>query len=247
MTARETPFALVFGEIAPARFPAIAAALRDRGESAADRDAFVLLEPVARLLGDLVPDDVSPDEMEAHLHLLHHAFRHWGAGGRVYAIGDPTLDRATRGGPLAGRWAGEAAYLQMPSGRVWRPSPGPADAGLPPEPLDGVFVTTTAEPATVAVLGVFGMHRNRPGFSAVAAEGRIDETDAAAGEIAVSARRADGTAPFAPLFEGGAAAGLYSVATAGELLLLTARLLALLPTGEAGKGKGETLEHVVDV
>ena len=43
---RSTPFGLVFGEIATERFPAIAQALRQAGSAPADRDQFVLLEPV---------------------------------------------------------------------------------------------------------------------------------------------------------------------------------------------------------
>ena len=51
------------------------------------------------------------------------------------------------------------------------------------------------------------------------------------GEIEIAAARDDGTAPFAPKLAGGTAAGLYSVANAGELLLLTCRLLTLLDSG----------------
>ena len=105
--------------------------------------------------------------IEAHLRLLHHAYRHWAAGGFVYAIGDATLDRATRGGSVSAG-AGEAAlYLQVPAGRVWRPAPRGAPEA--PEPLDGMFVAVAPERGALAVLAVFGMHRNRPGFSAVAA------------------------------------------------------------------------------
>ena len=244
MTERPTPFALVFGEIAPARFPEIAAALEAAGRGDEDRDAFVLLEPVARLVRELVPDDVSPDELEAHLRLLHHAYRHWSAGGRVYRIGQAALDRATRaeGGPLSSRPARNAFYLQVPAGRVWRHA---SDA--PPEPLDGMFVTTTPDPGAVQVLAVFGMQRNRPGFSAVALEGHADESDAGAGEIEIAARRDDGSPPFAPLLAGAGGGGVYSVANAGELLLLACRLIALLPARERGMGKLERLEHFLDV
>ena len=54
---RPTPFAFVFGDIAPARFPAIAGALEQQGATATDRDRFVLLEPVGRLLRELLPQD----------------------------------------------------------------------------------------------------------------------------------------------------------------------------------------------
>jgi len=76
------------------------------------------------------------------------------------------------------------------------------------------------------------MHHHRPGFSAVSVEGRVDRDDATGMELLVEARRDDGSAPFAPLLDGGTAAGLYSLANAGELLLLTCRLLGLLPVSE---------------
>ena len=56
-------------------------------------------------------------------------------------------------------------------------------------------------------------------------------TDPTAGEIEIAAAREDGTPPFAPKLAGGSAAGLYSVANAAELLLLTCRLLTLLDSG----------------
>jgi hypothetical protein len=242
MSERATPFALVFRDIAAQRFPAIARALEAAGRSSENRDAFVLLEPVALLLHELAPEEVSPDELEAHLRLLYHAYRHWTAGGCVYRIGEEALARAARSDRLSSHLPRPALYLQIPAGRVWRP----LGTGEPPEPLDGMFVTETGERGAIAVLAIFGMHRARPGFSAVAVEGRMDDA-AAAGELEVAARRADGSAAFAPLLEGGEEAGLYSVATPGELLLLTCRLAALLPPGEGGGGNGEGLEQFVVV
>jgi hypothetical protein len=232
---RETPFGLVFGAIAPERFPPVARALQRAERSSADRDAFVLLEPVARLLEELAPEDASPDEVEAHLRLLHHAYRHWTAGGWVYGISPALLRRAVAERRISSHLPRQALYLQLPAGRVWRPTGGDA----PPEPLDGMFVTETAERGAMAVLGVFGMHRGRPGFSAVGVEGRVDEDDAGTGELELAAARAEGGAAFAPLLGGAAAAGVYSLANAGELLLLTCRLLALLPVARAEEEGGQ--------
>jgi len=94
-----------------------------------------------------------------------------------------------------------------------------------------VSEATPGGPGAIAVLAIFGMRPDRPGFSAVGLEGRADPDDPTASEIEIAAARDDGSAPFGPTLAGGTAAGLYSVANAGELLLLTCRLLALLDSG----------------
>lgn len=247
MSGPLTPFGLVFHTLARERFPAIRDFLGRHELSSADRDQFVLVEPVGRLLEELVPDDAPPEALEAHLRLLHHAYRHWAAGGWVYRVAPAALERALGGGRITSHLAHPALYLQLAEHRVW----GTPSAGSAAEPLDGVFVTETARPGEVAVLGVFGLRADRPGFSAVAAEGHADEDEAAAGEIEVLAARDDGAAPFSPLLPGGREAGIYSLANAGELLLLTCRLLAILPTASDrrtdGPTDGEFVERFVPV
>lgn len=245
MTGRPTPFALAFGTLAAERFPEIAAALTPDAASSADRDAFVLMQPVGTLLRDLVPPEMPPEALDAYIRLLHHAYRHWIAGGWVFRVSDTALDRATRGGPLSSHLPRQALYLQLPEHRVWR-TPGPGETA---EPLDGMFVTETAAPGSIAVLGISGMHRHRPGFSAVAVEGHADADDPTGDELLVAVAREDGSPPFAPLLPGGHEAGVYSLANAGELLVLTCRLLARLPAGGAERGMGEadTPEWFVDL
>ncbi|HEX9611453.1 MAG TPA: hypothetical protein VF978_06165 [Gemmatimonadales bacterium] len=238
MSERPTPFALVFDELARDRFPAIARALEAAARSSEDGDAFVLLEPVAHLLRDVATEDAGPEEIEAHLRLLHHAYRHWAAGGWVYRIGDDTLVRATTSPRLSSHLPRPALYLQLPAGRVWRP-------GTPPEPLDGAFVTETTSRGEIAVLAIFGMHRARPGFSAVAVEGRADAGPMGAEELEVAAARTDGSPLFSPQLQGGGQAGIFSVATAGEMLLLVCRLLALLPVTDDGPGTRDGAEQIV--
>ncbi|HYX82591.1 MAG TPA: hypothetical protein VE714_09375 [Gemmatimonadales bacterium] len=223
---RVTPFSYVFGDIA-ARFPAIAEVLQQEGVNATARDRFVLLEPVGRLLRDIVPRDAGPDALEAHVLLLHHAFLFWAAGQRVYAISEARLREAVGGTHITTATPDIAQYLQLPELRVW----GAPNEGVPVEPLDGMFVSRTETAGEIAVLAIFGMRPDRPGFSAVGLEGRANRDDPTAGEIEIAAVREDGTAPFAPTLAGGAAAGLYSVANPGELLLLTCRLVALLDSG----------------
>jgi hypothetical protein len=227
MSARVSPFDLVFGQIGPEHFPGVRQAIGNDAATAADRDRFVLLGPVAQLLRDLAPDDALPEAIEGYVRLVHHAYRYWEAGAWTCDVSDALLERALAGGTLRSTHPHGSLYLQLPALRVW----GAARDGEPPEPLDGVFVTATAVPGTIAALGIFGMHGDRPGFSAVAVEGRADADDPGTDEVLVSARRADRSAPFTPLLEGGAAAGVWSVANPGELLLLTCRLLPLLPPG----------------
>ncbi len=223
---RATPFALAFGDIEP-RFPAIAEALGQEGAATTNRDRFVLLEPVGRLLREIVPQDAGADALEAHVLLLHHAYLYWAAEQRVYQISEDALRRAVDEKRITTLLPHAAQYLQLPELRVW----GTPNEASPPEPLDGMFVSEADSAGEIAVLAIFGMRPDRPGFSAVGLEGRADPDDPEAGEIEIAAARDDGSAPFAPKLAGGTAAGLYSVANAGELLLLTCRLLTLLDSG----------------
>jgi hypothetical protein len=235
---RPTPFGLAFEHLARERFAAIA--------DDANRDRFVLQEPVGRLLREIVPEDADADGLEAHVRMLHHAHRHWASGGWVYRVGEAALRRAAAGGPIGSRLPHPALYLQLPDLRVW--GAPTAEGGGAPEPLDGMFVTETSEPGAIAVLGIFGMREGRPGFSAVGVEGRADADDPSAGESLIDAARDDGSAPFTPTLAGGAEAGIHSLANVGELLLLTCRLLAQLPaTRDAGGEMRDATERMVDV
>lgn len=241
---RPTPFSYIFRDLADVEFPAIDKAMDRAGAIEADRDQFALLEPVGRLLQQVVPEDASPEVLEAHIRLLHHAFCHWAAHGWVYSISEAALSRSFSQRTITDRLPRPAFYLQLPELRVWgKPTPdGQA------EPLDGMFVTEWL-PSGVAVLAIFGMRPDRPGFSAVGLEGRADTDDAGTNEIEVAAAREDGTPAFGPTLAGGTAAGLHSIANPGELLLLTCRLLPLLPLDPTPDppGKPSALEHVVQV
>ena len=160
---RPTPFGLAFGEIAPQRFPAIAEALQQDGSAPTDRDRFTLLEPVGRLLREIVPEASGADALETHVLLLHTAFLHWSNDGPVYRIGENALRRAVGDKELTTRLPNPALYLQLPELRVW----GTPNAPNPPEPLDGLFVSTGTAVGSIGVLAIFGMRPDRPGFSAV--------------------------------------------------------------------------------
>jgi hypothetical protein len=235
MTARPSPFQMVFGELAAERFPDIAGAVGQDAAAAVDRDRFVLLAPVGRLLRDLAPDDAPPEAMEAYVRLVHHAYRYWSAGCVLYDVSDAILERAVTQGTMSSALPHPAFYVRLPGLRVW----GAARPDAPPEPLDGAFVTSLVAPGSIAVLGVFGMHGERPGFSAVAVEGRADAGRAMAGEVDVPMHRDDGTPLFAPQLAGGHAAAIHSVADAGEMLILVCRVIPLLPAVDTPAGAGE--------
>ncbi|HVX87852.1 MAG TPA: hypothetical protein VG940_02910, partial [Gemmatimonadales bacterium] len=96
-------------------------------------------------------------------------------------------------------------YLQLPSHLYW----GQLEPDEPHEPLDGFFVQPYQ--GGLRALAIFGLHPERPGISVAEVAG------AAPGALVA---RADGSAPYSPLMEGGAAAGLRSVADNEELLAL---------------------------
>ena len=243
---RPTPFALAFDELARDRFPAIAQLLEHDGLSSADRDRFVLLEPVGRLLREIASEGTGPDALEAHMLMLHHAYRHWAGGAWVYRIGEAALRRAASATSITSHLPRQAVYLQLPELKVW----GTPTAEGVAEPLDGLFVTEKPEPGSIAVLGIFGMREGRPGFSAVGLEGHADTDGPAGSEIELAAAREDGSERFSPTLAGGTQAGLYSLANAGELLLLSCRLLALLPVPDprdTGNETRDTSERFVSV
>ena len=208
---RPTPFDLAFAELAPERFPPIRDALSRDGADPADRDAFLLNREVVTLVRELRPEEGAGQDIGQLAALVHQAFLFWISGQCVVS-----LDSAETARLLAA--AGETQlsptvtpfYAQISERRLWaEPVPG-----APHEPLDGCFVHARPGAPVLRVLGVFGLHPDRPGFTVVEAEG-----PRTAGLV-----RSDGSPLYAPLLAGGAAAGLHSLAGAEELLELGFRL-----------------------
>ena len=199
--SRPTPFEIVFGELAEERFPALKASLGAAGIDPADRDAFVLDRAVTEFLRDLVPEDAPTESLREFIAVLQHSYLFWVDGRQVVTATDALPTRATSA-PAPQR---RSAYLQLPSHLYW----GQLEPDEPHEPLDGFFVHRWRE--GIRALAIFGVHPERPGISV---------SEVAGGPPAPLARREDGSAPYAPLMEGGAAAGLRSVADNEELLAL---------------------------
>jgi hypothetical protein len=209
MTApRPTPFDLVFDVMARDRFPEIRASLETSSSDPANRDAFLLDRHVVQVLRDIVPDEGVGEAVDQHVALLHNAYLFWQGGMRIVRLNreetETLLARPTGNGNGS---SFPTSYVQFPERTLW----AQINEGAPHEPLDGVFVSPVGE--EIRVLGIFGMHPDRIGFSVAEVSGQRKNLD----------KRHDGTSLFAPLLPGGAAANLYSVDGAPELVELGAR------------------------
>ena len=197
--ARLSPFDLVFGRMAEERFPSLRAALE--GLDATDRDAFIMTREAIQLVRDLRPDDGIGEAIDQLVAVVHHAYLFWAAGQIVVDVGVEILEGNGENGPApAPAW-----YARFPERKVW----AQVVEGAAHEPLDGCFAHSMADDA-LRVLGVFGLHADRPGFSVVEVAGPRPQGLA----------RESGEPLYAPRMEGGAAAGLHSIAGEEELLEL---------------------------
>jgi hypothetical protein len=211
---RPTPFEIVFDSAARTTFPDIQSGLAASGQDPRDRDAFLMQREVVTLLHDLRPEEGLGEGIDQLAALVHHAYLFWNAGSNYLEVSARQL------GHLLGDSHSRVAepdqapsYIQLPERRVWaQVVPGQAH-----EPLDGFFHYSSPEPGVLRVLGVFGMHPERSGFSVVEVTGKRR----------LSLSREDGSPLFASTLPGGAAAGLYSIVGEEELLELGARCLEL--------------------
>jgi hypothetical protein len=206
--SRPTPFDLVFQPAAHASFPTIREALELAGQDPRDRDRFLLQREVVTLLRELRPDEGLGESIDQLAALVHHAYLFWDAGGLTVEL---PLDRLIERHEETSRLdepgvRGPAYYAQVPERRIW----AQVIPGEPHEPLDGCFVHDLPESDEIRVLGVFGIHPERTGFSVV------EVTGSAPGVL----EREDGSELFAPKLLGGVAAKLFSIAGEEELLEL---------------------------
>jgi hypothetical protein len=202
MDPRPHPFDLVFGGLAAERFPAITAAV---GE-ARDLDTFLMAEPAITLLHELRPDEGLGEAVDDFVIFVHAAWAWWTAGAQTRTLDTEATTRllAASAGPPGGSGPASTMYIQVAPRRIWA-RVAETDAH---EPLDGWFVL----PAGTArrVVACLGVHPQRPGLSVLVAEGPRP----------LAWARPDGRSTFAPVMDGGEAAGLASVDAPEELLLL---------------------------
>lgn len=204
---RPTPFDLVFEQAAQDIFPEIRAALDQAGHDSRDRDRFLMIREVVTLLRDLRPEEGLGEGIEQLAALVHHAYLFWNAGAPTVELTAELLTNLSPRSPEADLAdTPPAYYARVPERRIW----AEVIPGLPHEPLDGCFVHFAPGGIELRVLGVFGIHPERAGFSVVEA----------IGPEPLGLARADGTALFAPTLPGGAAARLFSLTGGEELLAL---------------------------
>ena len=207
-SVRPTPFDLVFDVMARDRFPEIRASLAESSADPADRDAFLLNRHVVQVLRDIVPDEGVGEAVDQHVALLHNAYLFWDGGSRLLHLSPQQTERVLANGLTQVATGRGTRYIQFPERTIW----AQVNEGQPHEPLDGVFVTP-GNLDDYRVLGIFGMHPDRVGFSVAEVGGKRLNTSL----------RQDGTPLFAPILPGGAAAKLFSVDGAQELIELGAR------------------------
>ena len=166
-----------------------------------------MLREVVTLLRELRPEEGLGEGIDQLAALVHHAYLFWAAGQVTLDLPPERLAPFLTGPAIDGGSEAPAAfYIQVPERRVW----AQAVPDRAPEPLDGCFVHVSEQPDSLRVLGVFGIHAERDGFSVVEASG----------SRAVGLARQDGSRLYAPVLPGGEAARLYSVVGEEELLEL---------------------------
>jgi hypothetical protein len=237
---RRTPFDVAFGPEAETWFPRIRASLAAARLDPHDAEAFILDREVVTYLRELVPEEGVGQAVAQHVALLHHAYLYWDEGGWIFRLAKDrarTLllpsgsgPAAVEGGPVV--TPPRAYYVQFPERLVW----GELAPDEPPTPLDGAFIRPWPA-GGYFVLAIFGMHPGHAGFSVVDADGYPE------GELL----REDGTALFGPMLPGGAAAGLYSIVGAEELLELAARTVPLASEARACAATTHRPHHIVEI
>lgn len=220
---RPTPFDQIFGALAAERFPRLRDSLTASQVDPHDLDAFVLDREVAALLQDLVPEGAG-ESLDQHLSLLHHAYLFWLEDRWSFRLSRSRAEEILRQEPAPsseGTSVPRAYYIQFPERLVW----AELEPGAPHEPLDGLFVRPWPG-GGYFVLGVFGMHPKREGFTVVEADGFPVESPA----------REDGSRLFSPVMAGGTSAQLASLVGQEELLELAARTAAVVADVVRGIG-----------
>jgi hypothetical protein len=194
------PFRQVFGPMADERFPAI----RDAAAGERAIEPLLMCRPMMDLLHDLRPDTGLGESVDDFVAFVHACYLYWCDGAHDTALDESTtlqLVRDAVAGVVRGEPPNAARYVQVHPRLLWtRPESSEIH-----EPIDGWFAVR--EGTALRMVACIGVHPARPGLSVMVVRG---ERPDALGR----------TPPYAPEMEGGAAAGLVSVATVEEMLAL---------------------------
>lgn len=228
--ARLTPYELAFmeGDFESRVFPAIREEARMRGVEPGRRERFVFLAGAGDAIREIVPPDAPAEMLEEYRALFYQAYNFWSYGRRLYVVEPAVARYLVEAAPSMDDWSFEAphpsVYLQLPTNLFW----ASIGTDVPPEPVDGFFVTVCCERDPlgvpfddVQVVMVLGIHRLRAGFSVVPFETQVGPGIPLAWSEPGRERGRD----FENVLPGGEIAGLYSILTTAEALKLVARIL----------------------
>lgn len=228
--ARLTPYELAFleGDFESRVFAAIREEARVHGVDARRRERFVFLSSGGDAIREIVPADAPPEMLEEYRALFYHAYNFWSHGRHLYVVEPAVARYLVEAAPSLEDWRFDAphpaVYLQLPPNLFW----ASIGTDVPPEPVDGFFVTVCADRDPLGVpfddvqaLMVLGIHRLRAGFSVVPFE---TQTGPGIPPPWSEPGREEGR-DFENVLPGGDMAGLYSILTTGEALKLVARVL----------------------
>jgi len=222
--SRTNPFEHAFATFATRHFPEIRDDASSQLKDTADLPQFASLGTVQRLLDELESPEALETEPEAaaeYLAGLYVAFRFWDTGQSVLPVDRQRLE-ASFEAPERDRTItvpDGACYIQLPEQWFW----AQIEPGQPHEPVDGLFLAKGAHRREFLILVVLGLRADRPGFSQVWLTARGEDFSLAAAEAR--------TPPFAPVLEGGDTAGLKSLVSEADVLLL-AQLALRAVSGE---------------
>jgi hypothetical protein len=228
--ARLTPYELAFleGDFETRVFPLIQDEAEARGEDPARRERFTYLAAGGEAIRDIIPPEAPAEMLDEYRALFYHAFNFWRFGRRLYVLEPAVARYLVEGAPSLADWElaapYDSLYIQLPPNLFW----ASIGTDVPPEPVDGFFVTVARERdplgtpfVDLQVVMVLGIHRLRAGFSVIAFD-----TEAGPGIPPVWAEPGrDQGRDFENVLPGGEIAGLYSILTTSEALKLVARVL----------------------
>lgn len=206
--SRPHPFDMVFAGFTETAFPGIRAEASDAAVDLSTMTRLPSTQSVLEELGSPKLAEGDPRAVAEYLSLLFVAYRYWAAGAHTLVVDRASVARAMESGPSATLHVPHGAcYLQFPRHWFW----ATISEAAPHEPLDGLFVVRTP-PVQLTVAAILGLRADRDGFSQIVVSAAQDDVAAA--------RRQTRDPPFAPVMDGGSAAGFSSITSEGELLYL---------------------------